>query len=194
MKINTVEPFRFAHTIKQFPKQQYPQFVFAGRSNVGKSSLINCLLNRKTIARVSKTPGKTISINFFLVNEEFFFVDLPGFGYAVDRKGSRSNWDKLADAYFSRFSKLITLFHLVDARIGPTKLDYAMEEYCEQFDFPRYILITKSDKLKRNQVKKSLKGITESLRMFNITELIMFSSKTKTGKNEVLRRIHEKVT
>ncbi len=194
MKIISAEPFAFAHTPQQFPKDKYPHFVFAGRSNVGKSSLINCLLNRKLIAKVSKTPGKTISINYYLVNGNFFLVDLPGYGFAIDRKQSMGNWDKLIDSYFSDNYKKVVLFHLIDSRIGPTELDIQMEAYGEKYNFPRIILITKSDKLKRNELNKALEGIKGIMQNYSIDDFILFSSKTKLGRREVLNKINEKTT
>ncbi len=194
MKIISVEPYKFIHQPNKFPDNPYKHFVFAGRSNVGKSSLINCLLNRKLVAKVSKTPGKTISVNFYLVNNKFFIVDLPGFGFALNRKKKKGTWDDLINRYFMEFPDNITLFHLVDSRIGPTKLDFQMEEYCEQFDFSRNIIITKIDKLRKNEIKKASAGVAESLRDFNIENILIFSSKNKTGRKEVLRSISEKIS
>jgi len=193
LKIYSVEPFAFVHTPQKFPKERYRHFVFAGRSNVGKSSLINCLLNRKLVARVSKAPGKTISVNYYLINGSFFLVDLPGYGFALDRKQKRGTWDKLIDSYFLENSKSLTLYHLIDSRIGPTELDMQMESYCEKFDFSRIILITKSDKLRKTELTKSLEGIKELLKDFNISDFILFSSKAKLGRKEVLRSINEKI-
>lgn len=193
MKITNVTPHTFAHLPEQFPQNNYTHFVFAGRSNVGKSSLINCVLNRKTIARVSKKPGKTISVNFYEINEKFFFVDLPGFGFAAnDKSKSPEQWADLIDIYFRTFQDKICLFHLVDSRVGPTELDLQMEDYSEQFNFPRYIVITKSDKLKRNQLKKVLNKIKNGLSIYRVDDFILFSAKDKTGRKKILRRINEK--
>ncbi len=165
----------------------FPQVAFSGRSNVGKSSLINVLLRRtrKKLARVSATPGKTRSLNFYLVNERFFLVDLPGFGFARVSSRVRRSWKALVEDYLVGEPKLRGVVHLVDARHDPTATDLEMVEFLAKKGLPTLVVLTKIDKLKRLARKKS---VTEAVRLLNLDEdqVLGFSSKTGEGREELL--------
>jgi len=192
MKIKTVE---YVGTIAQpggaSPAEastgRLPQIAFSGRSNVGKSSLINTLLRRtrKKIARVSATPGKTRTINFFLVNERFFLVDLPGYGYAKVPKGMRDAWSELIEWYLSDSGGVHGLVHLMDARRDPTDHDLAMITYLSELGVPTLVALTKMDKLKQTQREKAIQRTCEGLSLGE-DQIVPFSSKTGEGRETLL--------
>ncbi len=157
-----------------------------GRSNVGKSSLLNSLLGVKGLARTSSTPGRTQSLNFFLINRKFRFVDLPGFGYARVPKAIQANWGEMVSSYLAKRSQLVLSIHLVDSRHEPTKLDLQLHEWLDHSFKPRLIVATKSDKLSNNELKKSLGRVQ---RVFGEDRVVAFSAKTGTGRDEVWRTI-----
>ncbi len=168
-----------------FPTDGKVDIAFVGRSNVGKSTLLNSLLNRKKLAKVSSKPGKTRSINFFLVNNSIYFVDLPGYGYASVSKGEREKWKKLVESYLlSERKKLLII--LVDAKVGPTKLDIDMVEYVKYYNIDFCIVATKSDKISNNKLFTSIKKIKNEL---NISEVIPFSALKGTGKDKLMGKI-----
>ena len=166
-----------------------PEIVFAGRSNVGKSSLINRLTGNRKLARTSSTPGKTQSINFYRIDNEFFFVDLPGFGYAKAKKTDMEQWKKLIDRYFhNRYSgnTIALTVQLVDSRMPPTAMDLQLAEWLDSLEMPRLVVATKSDKLSNSQKVKQLREISESLKNHDV---IMSSADTGEGCREIWNRI-----
>ena len=170
--------------ISQFPRSPIPQIAFSGRSNVGKSSLINTILGRKSLARVSATPGKTITINFYNVDDKLFLVDLPGYGYAKRSGDSKRVWSSLTDAYFTKNPNrdlLKLVVQLVDARIGPTDDDLMMIEWMQHSKIPFCIVATKVDKLNKTERAVATEALTEFAVATSGKEPIFFSSHTKEG-------------
>ncbi len=162
----------------------------SGRSNVGKSSFINSLFNRKGLAKTSSTPGKTRSINYYLVEERFYLVDLPGYGYAKVSKKEREFWNRFLTSYLISGLNDPHLFHLIDSRLGPTELDYQLNETVTQANIPFTLLFTKIDKLKQSEkaaLKKQISGFYEGAK--ENSEYFFYSSKDGTGKKEVIKRI-----
>ncbi len=157
-----------------------------GRSNVGKSSLLNSLLGVKGLARTSSTPGRTQSLNFFLINKKFRFVDLPGFGYARVPRVIKSTWGEMVTSYLANRSQLVLSIHLVDSRHEPTKLDLQLHDWLEHSAKPRLIVATKSDKLSNNELKESL---GRAQRVFSEDRVVAFSAKNGSGRDEVWRTI-----
>ena len=163
MKIHSSEFLLSASTTRQFPAATLPEIAFAGRSNVGKSTLINSLLNRKKLVKTSATPGKTQLINFFKVNDQFYFVDLPGYGYAKVPESVRSKWQNLVEAYLSERETLRNVVLIIDCRHNPTVQDRQLLEWLEYYQRPSLIVASKIDKLKRGQVQKHLQKIKHDL-------------------------------
>ena len=181
-----------AGLISQFPSDKIAQVALSGRSNVGKSSLINTLLNRKSLARVSSSPGKTITINFYDVDKKLFLVDLPGYGFAKRSANDKSKWSSLTDGYFTANPKIDMLklvIQLVDSRIGPTNDDEMMLDFMNNSDIPYIIVATKSDKLNATERKKSIETITSNPYILPNTPIIYFSSLKNEGKNELWSEI-----
>ena len=192
MKINTnVVKLRIsAGRTDQFPRDALPQVAFSGRSNVGKSSLLNTLLGRNSLARVSATPGKTVTVNFYEVDGKLFFVDLPGYGFARRSGDSKRDWSAVTDAYFvanPARDLLRLVVQLVDMRIGPTADDMTMLDWLEQTGTPYIVVATKCDKLSPGQAAEAQAKIEAYLPQG--TPVIPFSSTKKTGKDEVWRQI-----
>ena len=163
MKIHSAEFLLSASTIRQFPAATLPEIAFAGRSNVGKSTLINSLLNRKKLVKTSATPGKTQLINFFKVNDKFYFVDLPGYGYAKVPENVRRKWQTLVEAYLSERKTLRNVVLIIDSRHNPTIQDRQLLEWLKYFQRPSLIVASKIDKLKKGQVKNHLQKIKNNL-------------------------------
>jgi len=186
MKITSAEFIKSSFAPEHYPTDGLSEIAFLGRSNVGKSSLLNSLLQRKGLARTSNTPGRTQSINFFLINDSFYFVDLPGYGYARVSKSMRSDWGDMAEQYLSSRPQLALLIQLIDARHAPTALDIQLNDWIVHNGAPRLIVATKSDKLSSNNLKKSLKVISETLAT---DDLIAYSSEKGTGRDAVWKRI-----
>lgn len=181
---------------KQFPTDPIPQIALSGRSNVGKSSLVNCLINRKSLARVSGEPGKTITVNFYDVDKKLFLVDLPGYGYAKRTYEEKLKWSKLTDGYFTanpNIDLLRLVVQLVDSRIGPTKDDVDMLRYLAECEIPHIIVATKCDKLNATGRKNFLEMIDSHPDCKAAGEIIMFSAKSKEGKDALWRSITEHV-
>lgn len=176
-------------TVEQLPKDNMPQIAFAGRSNVGKSTLLNKLLGKKKLAKVSSTPGKTRSVNFFEVNNKFNLVDLPGYGYAKGPKAERDSWGKLIETYLETSRNLIGLMILLDCRREPNAADEQLIEWLIEKDLPRIAIITKADKLNKDKIKRKVREIEKK---YNITA-IPFSALSGTGKNEILKAITDLV-
>lgn len=163
-----------------------PEFAFAGKSNVGKSSLINCLLNRKSLARTSAQPGKTQTINFYEVNEAFYFVDLPGYGYTAAAVNVRQSWGRMIERYFRITKTLKVIFLLTDIRHEPNANDVQMHQWVLSQGMRPVVIATKLDKIKRSQVKKQTEMIRSAYGMEKEDVLIPFSAQTRAGREQVL--------
>jgi GTP-binding protein len=172
---------------EQFPGNNLPEIAFAGRSNVGKSSLINNLLNRKALARVGNTPGKTREINFFLINESFRFVDLPGFGYAKVSKKERERWRQYIEAYLLAGRNIKAIVHIVDARHPGLENDLIMADFLHNTKLPHCIVANKVDKLKQNEIAKSSRAITEIFGQ----KPILYSTLKNRGKAELWKTLDQ---
>ncbi|WP_125152841.1 ribosome biogenesis GTP-binding protein YihA/YsxC [Clostridium rectalis] len=189
MDIKQAEFVTSAVTYNQYPDDDRIEIAFVGRSNVGKSSLINSLTNRRKLVKVSSTPGKTRLINFFLINNDFYFVDLPGYGYAKVSKQEKLNWSKTIETYLVNRSQLKKIVLLIDCRREPTEDDITMYNWINHYGYKSLIVATKSDKLKQSEIAKSEKRIRETLNMNNNEELIFYSTLKKKGKEAVLNNI-----
>ena len=169
----------------QLPDNQLPEIAFAGKSNVGKSSLINALMNRKSYARISATPGKTQTINFYNINEELYLVDLPGYGYAKVSEQEKAKWGKLIERYLHGSAQLKAVFLLIDIRHDPSANDKMMYDWIVAQGYNPIIIATKLDKIKRSQVDKHLKAVRQGLNLVRGTKVLPFSSVTKQGKDDI---------
>lgn len=169
----------------KLPENHCPEFAFSGKSNVGKSSLINALMNRKSLARTSSQPGKTQTINFYKVNDQFYFVDLPGYGYAKVSLEAKAKWGKMIERYLKKSSALKLVFLLVDIRHEPSENDKTMYSWIVYQGYQPVVIATKLDKVKRSQVAKQVKMIREGLGMGKEDRLIPFSAETKQGREEI---------
>ena len=171
----------------QFPKTDQAEVVFLGRSNVGKSSLINKLCSRRNLARVSVTPGKTREINYYMLNKKFYFVDLPGYGYAKVPEQMRASWGKLIEDYLQKRRQIRLAIQVVDARHGLTELDKMMVDWLEYYEIPYLIVLTKADKIARSKLPVHLQAVKENFNDHSFCrEIIPFSAVTDLGKEEVL--------
>ena len=179
------EFIRSATAPKDFPRDGLPQVAFAGRSNVGKSSVINRLLGRKNFARVGAAPGKTVHINYFLIDKTFYLVDLPGYGYARVSEKEKEQWGKMIERYLHSSKQLKAVFLLIDIRHEPSANDKMMYRWVVEQGYQPVIIATKLDKIKRSQVQKHVKMIKEGLALVPGTKVIPFSSATKQGKDEI---------
>lgn len=188
VKITSAEFVKSAFERDHWVDGNLPEIAFLGRSNVGKSSLINSLLGRRGLARTSNTPGRTQSINFFLINEQFYFADLPGYGFAKVSKTMRADWGKMAEDYLSDRDQLALCVQLVDARHAPTKLDKQLYEWLNFNQKPHIIAATKADKLSSNNLRKSLKVIEQELPAGRI---VSYSSQTGKGRDALWDAIAE---
>lgn len=177
----------------KLPENQMPEIAFAGKSNVGKSSLINGLLNRKSLARTSSTPGKTQTINFYNINKEFYFVDLPGYGYAKVSQEIRAKWGKMIERYLHKSDRLKTVFLLIDIRHEPGENDKIMYDWIVSNGYEPVIIATKLDKIKKSAKDKNLKTIKEKLNVTPGTKIIPFSAVTKSGKEEIWELIEQAI-
>lgn len=190
MKIIDVKLTISAVRKSQFPEDHKNEFLLVGRSNVGKSSFINTLINRKNFARTSSKPGKTQTLNFYLVNDFFYFVDAPGYGFANVSKQLKNKFGLIMEDYLESRENLKMVFMLIDFRHKPTEDDVLMYNYLKHYNIPVTIICTKVDKVSRNNHEKSLNIITNTLNVSK-EELIMFSSITKMGKDEVYNKLIE---
>jgi GTP-binding protein len=178
----------------QYPEELLPEIAFAGRSNVGKSSTINCLTNRKNLARTSGQPGKTQTLNFYNINEEFRIVDLPGYGFARVSKQSRKVWQRMIETYFKKRVCLEEIVLIVDIRHKPSVEDQAMYRMILEMGFSGYVVANKADKISRSKQFQNLKVIRETLQMESDKNLLIpFSSASKQGRDQLLDVIQEKV-
>ncbi len=185
MKIISSEIVISAVSPKQYPSDGKPEFALVGRSNVGKSSVINTMLNRKSLARVSSSPGKTRTINFYLVNKEFYLVDLPGYGYAKASKSEKANWGKMIETYLKDRKNLYEVVLLADIRHKPTADDKMMYDWIKHYGYGTIVVATKSDKISRGNYQKHFKIIREELEMSLTDKIIPISSLKKEGTDEL---------
>lgn len=190
MKITSAEFVLGATTLRQLPRDGVREVAFLGRSNVGKSSLINRLCGRKALARKSSAPGKTRELNYYMVNRSLYFVDLPGYGYAKVPDQMRFSWGKLIEHYLKQRDELALVMQVVDARHDPTPLDMMMVGWLEYYTIPFVVVLTKADKLPRSKVPTFLDSAKSSFASFTYCrDVIPFSSVTGVGKAEILKAI-----
>ncbi|MBD7913788.1 YihA family ribosome biogenesis GTP-binding protein [Clostridium sp. Sa3CUN1] len=186
-KINNSDFVTSAVKRDQYPTTGLPEIAFVGRSNVGKSSIINALTNRRKLAKVSQTPGKTRLINFFIINnDELYLVDLPGYGYAKVSKTEKASWGNTIETYLSGRNELKRVVLLVDSRHKPTADDIQMHEWIKFYGYDEVIIATKSDKLSNNELRKNEKVIRDTLKLTKEDKLYFFSSVNKKGKDELI--------
>src|SRR6476619_132533 len=190
MKVSSAEFVKSAFKEIDWPKDTQPEVAFLGRSNVGKSSLINSLLSVRGLARTSSTPGRTQSLNFFSVNNRVKFVDFPGVGYARGPKNIKSTWGEMATAFLAKRRQLVLSIHIVDSRHEPTKQDLQLHEWLEESNKPRLTVATKSDKLSNNELRKNLGHIA---RVLNNDSVMAYSAKSGRGRNELWRAIESAI-
>jgi GTP-binding protein len=190
MKVVNAEFLKSAFKEADWPRDPKPEVAFLGRSNVGKSSLINSLLSVRGLARTSSTPGRTQSLNFFQINDRFRFVDFPGFGYAKVPKEIKSSWGEMATSFLAKRRQLVLSIHIVDSRHEPTKQDLQLHEWLDESDKPRLIVATKSDKLSNNELKKNLEHIA---RVLDDDSVMAYSAKSGRGRNELWRAIESAI-
>ena len=186
MKIKSSEFVISAVKRAQYPTDNRVEIAFVGRSNVGKSSIINALTNRRHLAKVSQTPGKTRLINFFIINDDFHLVDLPGYGYAKVSKKEKESWGKTIETYLNDREELKRVVLLVDSRHKPTGDDIMMHEWIKHYGYDVIVVATKSDKLSNNDLVKSKKIIRETLKLDKDDKLYFFSSLNKKGRDELI--------
>ncbi len=188
LKIKNVKLYKTVFVPEDLPNTPYREVAFVGRSNVGKSSLLNTLANNFKLARVSSEPGKTRSVNFFLVNNRFFLVDLPGYGFAKVPIKEQKRWRELIESYLSSRDTLKGVFLLVDSRVGPTEKDLQMKDWLDFYGIPYIIVATKVDKLKSSERQKLKKFLEGKFSEKNL-KIIPFSSKTREGRQELLKAV-----
>ena len=193
MKITSAEIVISAVRPEQYPEGDLPEFALAGRSNVGKSSFINKMLNRKSLARTSSKPGKTQTLNFFIINEMMHFVDVPGYGYAKVSKSERAAWGKMIETYLTSREQLRAALLIVDLRHPPTKDDIMMYDFFKHYEIPCIVIATKADKIPRGKWQKHLKVTKETLQLEKGDEIILFSSETGQGKEEAWKSLQAKM-
>ncbi|MTT31728.1 YihA family ribosome biogenesis GTP-binding protein [Terrilactibacillus sp. BCM23-1] len=189
MKINSSEFIISAVSPKQYPTDGLPEIALAGRSNVGKSSLINTLLNRKNLARTSQRPGKTQTLNYYKINDAFYFVDVPGYGYAKVSKKEKEAWGTMLDTYFQANQPLKAIVQLVDLRHPPSKEDIYMHDYLIHYGHPTITVATKADKISKNKQEKYKRVIAKDLRLTSDDPFILFSSFNGQGKDTLWKTI-----
>ena len=190
MKITSTEFLKSAFEESHWPQDNLPEIAFLGRSNVGKSSLINSLLGVRGLARTSGTPGRTQALNFFLINNRFRFVDLPGYGYARAPKTIRESWGEMATQYLAKRASLVLSIQIVDARHDPSKLDLQLDEWLTAHEKPRVVVATKSDKLSQNELRRSLERAGRALKAERI---IAYSATSGKGRDVLWRAIEQAI-
>lgn len=193
MKVTSAEIVISAVRPEQYPEGDLPEFALAGRSNVGKSSFINKMLNRKSLARTSSKPGKTQTLNFFIINEMMHFVDVPGYGYAKVSKSERAAWGKMIETYLTSREQLRAALLIVDLRHPPTKDDVMMYDFFKHYEIPCIVIATKADKIPKGKWQKHLKITKETLQLEKGDEIILFSSETGQGKEEAWKSLQARL-
>ena len=191
MKINRSEIETVAVKPSQYPAADKPEIAFAGRSNVGKSSLLNLLTGRKSLARVSGSPGKTRTINFYLINDEFRIVDLPGYGYARVSKSESRSWGEMMESYLEKRPNLVKVIQLVDIRHKPSAQDVQMYDYLKYYGLDGVVVATKADKISNNEKQKNIKVIRETLGMSKDDIIVPVSALKRTGQDKLLDVMEE---
>ena len=186
MKISSARFVKSATQPDDFPRDQRPEIAFCGRSNIGKSSLLNTLTDTQGLARTSSSPGRTQTINFFLIDDRIYFVDLPGYGYAKVPKVVKEKWGGMIEGYLRDRQQLKLALMLIDSRMPPMDSDMMMKKWLDHHEIPNAVVLTKIDKISRNQLNQALRT---GARMLNTKEIIPFSAVTHSGKNEILARI-----
>lgn len=190
MKITSAEFIESIYDLRTLPKSVLSEFVLVGRSNVGKSSLINVLCNKKKLAKVGSIPGKTRQLNYFLINKEFYIVDLPGYGYAKVPEQIRAGWRKLVEDYISDRANVNMVFVMIDSRHDPTYLDELMVSWLEYYEIPYAIILTKSDKISKNKMEKQIYRASKIVNNESLCkDYIPFSIITNEGKDEIMNLI-----
>ena len=189
LNVNKAEFIKSAASPKDFIRSELPNIVFAGKSNVGKSSVINRLLNRKNFARVGQSPGKTIHVNYFLIDGKAYFVDLPGYGYAKVSASERERWGRLMESYFAEEGIITLGVMIVDSRHKPTKDDVTMAQWFKGTECPLVVVANKCDKLKKSEIEPNMKLIRETLELPDEVTLIPFSAEKGDGKELLLSEI-----
>ncbi len=186
LKIKSSEFIRSASSKKDFIHDDRQIILFAGRSNAGKSSFINSVLQRKKLAKTSQTPGKTRLINYFLINNDFYFVDLPGYGYAKVSKSERDQWRKLINDFLIHNENISLVFSIVDIRHKPTALDHEMVSFFSNYNFRQIVLLNKSDKLSNNKIANQKRIITNDFKNYRVEKYIPYSSLKHTKRDDIL--------
>jgi GTP-binding protein len=189
MEIKQSEFITSAVKPEQYPTDNRLEIAFVGRSNVGKSSLINSLTNRRKLVKVSRTPGKTRLVNFFLINNEFYFVDLPGYGYAKVSRTEKESWGKFIETYLVNRGQLKRIILLVDCRRTPSEDDKLMYDFIKHYGYECTVVATKTDKLTKNELKKNMAMLKKELDLAGDDKLLTYSSLNKQGKEELLENI-----
>jgi len=177
------------YNLNDIPEPRLPEIILCGRSNVGKSSFINSLFNRKDLAKISSTPGKTRSINYYLIDEKFYIVDLPGFGYAKASIKEREKWGRLVSEFISKSDQIVLACHFIDSRHKPTELDHQLNSLLRYYNLPYLVILSKMDKLKQSEINPSKNNVIEAFPELKSGEnLFTYSVVKKTGKKEVLKK------
>lgn len=193
MKVHNVEMVISAVKPEQYPEDGLPEFALAGRSNVGKSSFINKMIGRKALARISSKPGKTQTLNFYKIEEQLFFVDVPGYGYAKVSKTEREAWGKMIEKYITARSILRAVVLIIDLRHPPTNDDVMMYDFLKYYNIPAIIIATKADKIKKGKWEQHKKVVRETLEMDKNDPLIVFSSETGLGFEQAWQEIEKRM-
>jgi GTP-binding protein len=177
------------YNLNDIPEPRLPEIILCGRSNVGKSSFINSLFNRKDLAKISSTPGKTRSINYYLIDEKFYIVDLPGFGYAKASIKEREKWGRLVSEFISKSDQIVLACHFIDSRHKPTELDHQLNSLLRYYNLPYLVILSKTDKLKQSEINPSKNNVIKAFPELKSGEnLFTYSVVKKTGKREVLKK------
>ena len=187
MKISSAKLDIIAVRRSQYPQGNKPEFLLVGRSNVGKSSFINTLLNQKNLARISSRPGKTQTLNFYLVNDNFYLIDVPGYGYAFVNHEQQKKMGLMIEEYLEKREEMKRVFMLVDFRMKPTENDVLMYQFLKYYNIPVTLVLTKADKVSTSKKERNLKVIKDTINLAVGDDLVLFSSVTKQGKDEILK-------
>ena len=193
MKVTQAEIVMSAVKPEQYPTDGFPEFALAGRSNVGKSSFINKMINRKGLARTSSKPGKTQTLNFYKLNEAIFFVDVPGYGYAKVSKTEREAWGKMIETYITTREPLRAMLLIIDLRHKPSADDVMMYDFLKHYEIPTIVIATKADKIPKGKWQKHLKVVRDTLDLAKGDEIILFSSETGLGKDQAWNAIQARI-